>query len=82
MFSKNLYNDKEDVKVSKIVSNPSDPSNPKVFMDIKIGDNEPERLEIELYKNVVPKTADNFLELCKTKYKDTIFHRNIKNFMI
>lgn len=51
-------------------------------MDIKIGEAEPERIEFELYKNIVPKTADNFLELCKTKYKNAIFHRNIKNFMI
>lgn len=51
-------------------------------MDIKIGESEPERLEIELYDNVVPKTTKNFKELCETQYKGSIFHRNIANFMI
>jgi len=51
-------------------------------MDIKIGAAEAERIEFELYQNVVPKTAENFKELCQDKYKNSLFHRNIKNFMI
>lgn len=35
-----------------------------------------------MYENIVPKTTQNFKELCQTKYKDTIFHRLIKGFMI
>lgn len=77
-----MYDDKADVKVPRVVDNPSNPDNTRVFMDIKIGGAEPERIEYELYDNVVPKTAKNFKELCLTKYKGSIFHRNIKNFMI
>lgn len=54
MFSKSVYDDKPD---AKIVENPSNPNNPRVFMDIKIGAAEPERVEIELYENIVPRTA-------------------------
>tara|TARA_Y100000589_G_scaffold328950_2_gene374243 strand:+ start:2233 stop:2961 length:729 start_codon:yes stop_codon:yes gene_type:complete len=38
---------------------------------------------IKLYDSIVPKTAENFKTLCKKKmYKDSIFHRVIKQFMI
>lgn len=33
-------------------------------MDIQIGGDAPERIEFELYNNVVPKTAENFRALC------------------
>lgn len=40
-------------------------------------------LVIELEASKVPKTCENFLELCETGYyKGTKFHRLIKNFMI
>lgn len=40
-------------------------------------------LNLELHVDKAPKTCYNFLELCKAgKYTDTIFHRNIKKFMI
>ncbi len=62
-------------------------------MDIAIGEAEPQRIEIELFANKVPKTAKNFLHLCTGEsgmakcgkplhYKNTTFHRNIKDFMI
>jgi len=65
----------------------------KVFFDIKIGDDEPERVEFGLFGDVVPKTVDNFRALCTGEkgvgssgktlhYKDSIFHRIIPNFMI
>lgn len=68
-------------------------SNPVVFMDIQIGDDKPERIEMELFKSVVPKTAENFRVLCTGErgegdsgkplhYKNSIFHRNIKDFML
>ena len=39
-------------------------ANPKVFFDMEM-DGEPEgRLVMELYKDVVPKTAENFRALC------------------
>ncbi len=41
------------------------------------------RLNIELFCDQVPRVCENFLKLCSTKYfKDTLFHRSIKNFMV
>eukprot|EP00743_Colponemidia_sp_Colp-15_P000545 GILK01000612.1.p1 GENE.GILK01000612.1~~GILK01000612.1.p1 ORF type:complete len:487 (-),score=107.14 GILK01000612.1:186-1595(-) len=67
--------------------------NPKVFMDIKIGDAEPRRVTYELYADTVPKTAENFRALCTGEkgvgtrgkplhFKNSIFHRVIKGFMM
>ena len=57
-----------------------------VFIDIKIGESEKKRVEIELFNDKVPKTCDNFRCLCTGEknitYKGSIFHRVIKNFMI
>ena len=40
-------------------------------------------LKLEIYCDEVPRTATNFLALCGSGYYDkTIFHRNIKGFMI
>jgi len=45
-----------------------------------------ERIDFELFDDVVPKTAKNFAELCKHTqgfgYKDSTFHRIIPDFMI
>lgn len=87
MFSKQLYDD------VKAPGDYSDPSNPKVFFDVQIGDQEIKRMEFELYKNLVPKTAENFRALCTGEkgegkagkplhFKNSIFHRLIKGFMI
>lgn len=41
------------------------------------------RLNIELFCDQVPQTCENFMKLCENKYyKDTLFHRSIKNFMV
>jgi len=59
MFSQDLYEHAPEKK-----SNWSDESNPRVWFDIKIGEEEPERIEFELYANAAPKCAENFRCLC------------------
>ena len=64
--------------------------NPRVFFDITIGDKQAGRVEMELFADACPKTAENFLQLCvgtKNKagktlhYKGSSFHRVIPDFM-
>ena len=38
--------------------------NPKVFLDIAIGDEVIGRIVVRLRRDVVPKTAENFRSLC------------------
>jgi len=68
-----------------------DPENPRVFFDISIDGKESKRVEFELFKKNVPLTAENFRALCtgekasesnKLHFKNTIFHRVIKTFMM
>ena len=73
--------------------NYSHSSNPRVFFDISIGGKPAGRITMELYKNIVPKTAENFRALCtgergigknsgkKLHYKGSTFHRVITDFM-
>ncbi|KAI9490055.1 Mal s 6 allergen [Zychaea mexicana] len=61
-------------------------TNPKVFFDVAIGGTPAGRIIMELFKDTVPKTADNFLQLCTGEpgfgYKGSIFHRIIPDFML
>jgi len=55
-------------------------SNPQVFLDLSIDGGDSQRVTIELFTNVVPKTCENFQALCngfddKLNYKGTEFHR-------
>lgn len=67
--------------------------NPIVYFDVKIGDRDIGRLEIELFVHVCPKTAENFRALTTGErgnstisgkplsYQGTCFHRVISGFM-
>ncbi|KAK4886474.1 hypothetical protein RN001_002745 [Aquatica leii] len=58
----------------------------EVFFDIKINNDSLGRIEIGLFGEVVPKTVENFYQLCqkplKEGYKGCIFHRVVNDFMI
>ncbi|KAF4109584.1 peptidyl-prolyl cis-trans isomerase H isoform X1 [Onychostoma macrolepis] len=70
---------------------PSNPNNPIVFFDVTIGGQEVGRMKIELFADIVPKTAENVRQFCTGEfkkdgvpvgYKGCTFHRVIKDFMI
>ena len=67
-------------------------SNPTVFFDVTIGGQNAGRCTMELYADVVPKTAENFRCLCTGEkgvgksgknlhFKGSAFHRVINDFM-
>lgn len=65
--------------------------NPIVFLDVAVGSEEVGRITLELFADVCPRTAENFRQFCTGEYrkdrkpigyKDAIFHRVIKDFMI
>eukprot|EP01027_Heterolobosea_sp_BB2_P005100 GEZU01007837.1.p2 GENE.GEZU01007837.1~~GEZU01007837.1.p2 ORF type:complete len:180 (+),score=50.96 GEZU01007837.1:111-650(+) len=69
----------------------TNPNNPIVFFDITIGGVPAGRIKMELFADIVPKTAENFRQLCTGEfrkggvpigYKGCTFHRVIKDFMI
>ncbi|RUS17672.1 peptidyl-prolyl cis-trans isomerase H [Endogone sp. FLAS-F59071] len=71
---------------------------PIVFFDISIGDMPVGRMKMELFSDIVPKTAENFRQLCTGEtnllssndrkngvpqgFKGCTFHRVIKDFMV
>jgi cyclophilin family peptidyl-prolyl cis-trans isomerase len=65
---------------------PEPTANPKVFFDITIGDAKAGRIVMELFADVVPKTAENFRQLATHEkgfgFKGSIFHRIIPEFML
>jgi len=65
--------------------------NIRVFFDVSVNSSKLGRLEIELYSRDLPKTCENFRQLCTgeflqneqpTGYLNSTFHRVIKDFMI
>ena len=65
---------------------PAAAANPRVFFDVVIGDEKGGRIVMELFADVVPKTAENFRQLATHEkgfgYKGSIFHRIIPGFML
>ena len=68
-------------------------ANPKVALDVTIGDKPAGTITVELFADVVPKTAENFRALCTGEkgigksgkplaYAGSTFHRIIPGFMI
>lgn len=86
-------NDDEKGQVDASVKKPS--SRNRTFFDITLGGLPAGRVVFELYSDITPKTAENFRALCTGEieapgkvtgkhlhYKDVIFHRVVKDFMI
>merc|ERR1711941_161306 len=77
---------------STCVSRTVNMANPRVFFDITIGGQAAGRVTMELFADVVPKTAENFRALCTGEkgvgrsgkplhFKGSAFHRVIPDFM-
>jgi peptidylprolyl isomerase len=87
IFSKvDMYDDKKGLIVPSA-------DNPYVFFELKQGDEDLGRVVMQIYMDIVPKTAENFRALCTGEkgdgtmgkplhYKGSTFHRVIKDFMI
>ena len=71
----------------------SNSDNPIVFFDISVDDEKVGRIVMELFKNKVPKTAENFRALCTGEkgigkkgkplhYRGSFFHKIVPNLMV
>jgi len=83
-----MYGEKQGVVVPN-----ANGDNPHVFFSIKHGEKDLGKIVMQLYKDITPKTAENFRSLCTGEkglgnlnkalhYKGCSFHRIIKDFMI
>ncbi|AYV79183.1 MAG: hypothetical protein Faunusvirus4_24 [Faunusvirus sp.] len=54
----------------------------RVFFEMMVNNINEGRIVMELFDEIVPKTTNNFKILCKEKYKNSIFHRVIPDFII
>lgn len=75
----------ESVTVSVPAPEEKKQANPQVYFDIKIGNSDVGRIVMLLRADIVPKTAENFRQLCTGEqgygYKGCVFHRVIPEFM-
>lgn len=88
-FSKvDMYKEKKGPLLPNAAGN-----NPHVFFQVRQGDEDLGRIVMQLYKDITPKTAENFRALCTGErgdgkagkplhYKGSTFHRVIKDFML
>ena len=87
-FDKGIYNEKALPTQPKTHDSlpEFDPESVQTFFDITIGGEAAGRVVFELFSNSVPKTAENFRQLCTGEkgelyqYKGTIFHRIMAGF--
>ncbi|KAJ2471898.1 hypothetical protein GGI02_001966 [Coemansia sp. RSA 2322] len=67
-------------------SGPAAVANPRVFIEFAVDGQASGRVELELRKDVAPRTAENFCALCTGErgfgYKDSKVHRIVPGFMI
>lgn len=60
--------------------------NPQVYFDVGINGVMAGRIEFELFADIVPRTVENFKQLCTHEkgfgYRKSVFHRIIPQFMI
>jgi peptidyl-prolyl cis-trans isomerase B (cyclophilin B) len=61
---------------------PDNVDTPYVFLNMYEGEKEIGDIVIYLYESDVPITTKNFKTLCETRYKNSTFHRIIKDFML
>lgn len=85
MFRSSLVNVARPIGLRSFSSTPS-VLGTKVFFKTSINGEAQDPIKFELYDDVVPKTAENFRQLCTGEqgfgYKKSIFHRVIPNFML
>ena len=80
------------METEKKVKKEEKSSRPRVFFDVSINNKDVGRISMELFSDVVPKTAENFRALCtgekgkgksgkNLNFKNCNFHRIISGFM-
>ena len=88
-----LYEEKPVVVDEYLPAEVPNPDNPKIFLDLKIGETDPKRIICELFHDVVPRTSENFRVLCTGEkptpvtgkplsYQGSLFHKVTRGVMM